>query len=264
VYQARSSESNFGADGKGNEISANAAEYLYSPSDLANAKVRIVGDPGWIQQGSLAAGVDPKNFDYKGFLPDGTINFDSQQVMFEIAWQRPEDYDINTGLADPYSGAYSGNPNLARQSIQSYVYQAVKCVSEFRQGKFEQIIEGSLYNFPIPQQQNTATAKTASVSADADGKTERASDTLTNQRSSDMPTLLGMSALPAPPTIDVVQLSATNSTTTLASVNLIRQRVESTTSNGSVVQALNLPAPPSLLNTDPITNSPSQQMPGEA
>lgn len=264
VYQARSSESNFGADGKGNETSANAAEYLYSPSDLATAKVRIVGDPGWIQQGSVAAGVNPKNFDYKGFLPDGTINFDSQQVMFEIAWQRPEDYNINTGLADPYSGAYSGNENLARQAIQSYVYQARRCVSEFRQGKFEQTIEGSLYNFPVPKQQNTATAQPASVSVDASGETQRASDTLTTSRASNIPTIPGAGPLPAPPAIDTVQLTATGTATALSSVNLIRQDTLPTTSNGTAVQTVNLPAPRVLNAATTITNTPSQQMSGEA
>ena len=264
VYQARSSQSNFGADGKGNETSANAAEYLYSPSDLATAKVRIVGDPGWIQQGSVAAGVNPTNFDYKGFLPDGTINFDSQQVMFEIAWQRPEDYNINTGLADPYSGAYSGNENAERQAIQSYVYQARKCVSEFRQGKFEQTIEGSLYNFPVPNPRNAATAKTASVSVNANGENERASDTLTAQRASDTLTLPGVGALPAPPAIDTVQLSATGAATALASVNLIRQETLPTTSNGSTVQTVSLPAPRVLNAATTVTNTPSQQMSGEA
>ena len=264
VYQARSSESNFGADGKGNETSANAAEYLYSPSDLATAKVRIVGDPGWIQQGSVAAGVNPKNFDYKGFLPDGTINFDSSQVMFEIAWQRPEDYNINTGLADPYSGAYSGNENLARQAIQSYVYMARKCTSEFRQGKFEQTIEGSLYNFPVPQQQNTATTQSASVSADTSGAAERASNPQTVQRASDTLTLPGNGPLPAPPAIDTVQLSTTSAATTLSSVNLIRQGSDPTTSNGSAVQTVSLPAPQVLNAAATVTNTPSQQMSGEA
>ena len=263
VYQARSSESNFGADGKGNETSANAAEYLYSPSDLATAKVRIVGDPGWIQQGSVAAGVNPKNFDYKGFLPDGTINFDSTQVMFEIAWQRPEDYNLNTGLADPYSGAYSGNENLERQAIQSYVYQAKKCTSEFRQGKFEQTIEGSLYNFPVPNPRNAATAKTASVSADTSGVAERAGNPQTAQRASDTLTLPGTGALPAPPAIDIIQLSATGAASTLASVNLIRQGSEPTTSNGSAVQTVNLLAPQVLNAAATVTNTPSQQMSGE-
>lgn len=261
VYQARSSESNFGADGKGNETSANAAEYLYGPSEQGTTKIRIVGDPGWIQQGSVAAGVNPTNFDYRGFLPDGTINFDSSQVMFEIAWQRPEDYNINTGLADPYAGAYSGNANLARQAIQSNVYLAKKCVSEFRQGKFEQSVEGSLYMFPVPQQQNTATAKTASVAANENGLSERSSD-LTSMANNVIP---GAGALAAPAVIDVVNLGGSNATATAtAAVDLIRQSTTPTTSNGSEVQSVNLPAPGVLNAQNQITNTPSQQMSGEA
>ena len=150
TYQARSTESSSGAKGSGNEVSANAAEYLYSPNDLSQVKLRIVGDPAWIMQGSLAEGINAKNFNRSGFLPDGTINFDSQQVLFEIAWQRPQDYNLDTGLADPYA-LVSG----AREPIQSNIYHARKCLSEFRQGKFEQTIEGALYSWPIPAGQNT-------------------------------------------------------------------------------------------------------------
>jgi hypothetical protein len=143
------------------------------------------------------------------------------------------------------------------------VYQARKCTSEFRQGKFEQTIEGSLYNFPVPQQQNTATAQSASVSADTSGAAERAGNPENAQRASDTLTLPGTGALPAPPAIDTVQLSATSAASTLASVNLIRQGSEPTTSNGSAVQTVNLPAPQALNAQTTVTNTPSQQMSGE-
>jgi hypothetical protein len=141
-----------GADVKSNEIAANASEYLFSPGDLSKAKLRIIGDPAWIQQGSLAGGVNTQEFGYSAFLPDGTINFDASQVMFEIAWQRPEDYNLSTGLADPY--ARPGNQ--ARQPQQSNVYQCVKVISEFKAGKFEQTLEGALFMFPVPSGNNTA------------------------------------------------------------------------------------------------------------
>lgn len=152
TYMPASNASRHGADGKGNEIAANASEYLYSPGDLGKTKLRIIGDPAWIQQGSLAGGVNTQEFGYSAFLPDGTINFDASQVMFEIAWQRPEDYNLSTGLADPY--ARPGNQ--ARQPQQSNVYQCVKVVSEFKAGKFEQTLEGALFMFPIPSGKNTA------------------------------------------------------------------------------------------------------------
>lgn len=250
VYQASSSESRTGADGKGNEISSNAAQYLYSPSDLATTKLRIVGDPGWIQQGSLAAGVNTSNFDYKGFLPDGTINFDSQQVMFEIAWQRSEDYDLGTGLADPYS-QFGGTD---RQPLQSFVYQARKCSSEFRQGKFEQTIEGSLYNFPITEQRNTSATQPASVSVETNGKSDRVNDaTLPAEL-----ILPGTGPLLAPSVIDTVQRSVSNITQATGIdpgtiLNAINRPAD-----GNGVTPANVPAP-LILNQSPQTTSQSGQ-----
>jgi hypothetical protein len=152
TYMPASNASRHGADGKSNEIAANASEYLFSPGDLGQTKLRIIGDPAWIQQGSLAGGVNTQEFGYSAFLPDGTINFDASQVMFEIAWQRPEDYNLSTGLADPYSRP----GNQARQPQQSNVYQCVRVISEFKAGKFEQTLEGALFMFPVPSGNNTA------------------------------------------------------------------------------------------------------------
>jgi hypothetical protein len=164
TYMAASSESRQGSAEKGNEIPANASEVLYSPGDMSRTKVRIIGDPGWIQQGDLAGGVSVTEFSYSPFFPDGTINFDANQVMFEISWQRPQDYDIATGLADPYKGAGLE----ARLPLQSTVYQATKVISEFRQGKFEQTIEGSMYFFPIPSKTNTAAATAVNNQSNAE------------------------------------------------------------------------------------------------
>ena len=173
-YAPNSTESLSGAKNTGNEISANAAEYLYDPSSLGEIKLKIIGDPAWIQQGSAFAGVNAKEFNYSAFLPDGTINFDSQQVLFEIAWQRPEDYSLLTGLADPYSRTQKTTGD--RQPIQSYVYQANRCVSEFKNGRFEQTLEGALYMFPNDKGTNTAPTAAAKGAAKAasDGSNDRA------------------------------------------------------------------------------------------
>ena len=161
-YSPRSDQSSQGADGKEFEANANAAEMIYSPADLATAKVKIVGDPAWIAQGNLF--VDLSNnailqqVQSSGFEPDGSISFDTSDVMFEIVWQRPQDYDLATGLADPFSKT---NTQAGRRGVQSRVYQAKTCVSEFRQGKFEQTLEGALKLFPIPGRTNTADTKKA-------------------------------------------------------------------------------------------------------
>jgi hypothetical protein len=176
TFAASSTEDRQGEEGRALEAQANAAEYLYSPGDQGEGRIRIIGDPSWIQQGSLSGGVNIKEFSYSPFLPDGTINFDAQQVMFEIAWQRPNDYDLNTGLADPYAGGNSKD----RLPIQSNVYKANRVISEFRQGKFEQTIEGSLYMFPKPDGTNTVGKIAASNNAlgqAASGANETAAET---------------------------------------------------------------------------------------
>ena len=182
TYAPASNASRQGASGKANEVSASASEYLYSPGDMGIAKVRIIGDPAWVQQGSLAGGVNTAEFGYSAFLPDGTINFDASQVMFEIAWQRPEDYNLSTGLADPY--ARPGNQ--ARQPQQSNVYKAYKVVSEFKSGKFEQTLEGSLYYFPIPSRKNTA-ASAPNQSAAEDSRLARQNAQATATRTNTAP-----------------------------------------------------------------------------
>jgi hypothetical protein len=165
VYSPRSDQSNFGAEGKELEPNANAAEILYNPSDLANAKVRIIGDPAWIMQGSqfkpvTASTVYPAA--RTGFEADGSISFDSQDILFEMLWQRPEDYNLSTGLADPY--AKQTGPD--KKPLQSRVYIATKVTSEFKGGSFEQTLDGSLYLFPIPSGKNAANpSAAASVSA---------------------------------------------------------------------------------------------------
>ena len=170
-YAVTSGQSTQGsADTRLNETAANAADYLFSPGDLANAKIKILGDPDWIQQGSLFKEIkvgESQVADVTGFGEDGSISFETGDVLFEVVWQRPEDYDLNTGLADPYGGGYSGRANKAREPIQSRVYQAVKIISEFRQGAFYQTVEGTLYQFPLPNKQNTVQASSSFVTSDA-------------------------------------------------------------------------------------------------
>ena len=152
-FQPRSGESSQGAAGRTNEIGANAADYLYNPNDLQNVTIQIVGDPAWLQQGEAMGAISARNFNFQPFLPDGTINFDSQQTLFEILINTPNDYDLNTGLIDPNTQSTifengSRQPGAARQS---YVYLCNTCTSEFVKGKFTQTLKGSLMTF-LPDQ----------------------------------------------------------------------------------------------------------------
>lgn len=152
--QTASGQSNMGADNNANEPAANAADQLYNPGDLAECNLTIVGDPAWLQQGEAAIGTNVRDqFYFQPFLADGTINFDSQQIMFEIGYNTATDYDIYTGLANPTRAALK-NPQQFNQAGDTTaptqinrIYLAKEVTSHFRKGKFTQDIKGRLKTF---------------------------------------------------------------------------------------------------------------------
>jgi hypothetical protein len=171
TYGATSGESMQGSKERGNEAAANMADSLYGGADLANGTLRIIGDPAWIQQGSLSSGVTAADLEIGSFLPDGTINFDGEQIFWEVTWNRPDDYDLTTGLA---------SPNGKNNSLGiSRLYLASEVTSEFKQGKFEQTITGPLFNLPKRDGTNKAPGAplpVAQVDRDARGRLTAASD----------------------------------------------------------------------------------------
>lgn len=187
VFQSRSTESSQGGENRTNEIGANAAEYFYNPSDNGETKIKIIGDPAWIQQGHVSGGVDPQAINYSPWNTDGGINFETMDVLFDIRWQNPEDYNLNTGLADP--NRKTGTSFQDRQPKQNVLYRAKSVVSELRQGRFEQTIEGTLYLYPPGSAIGTNTATSANnptqaADQEADSQTTRASDTTPSVRPS--------------------------------------------------------------------------------
>ena len=151
----RSGQSGQGAIGRANEPAANAADYLYSPGDNVEATLSIIGDPAWLQQGEITFGVDSKNFNFKGFNADGTINFDAQQILFEVLFNTPSDYNLNTGLMDPNVPASTSNSNSTATTNsgsqpgglrKSFIFLATTVTSEFVKGKFTQTLKGSKIN----------------------------------------------------------------------------------------------------------------------
>lgn len=148
AYQTRSNESSQGSAGRTNEGAASAAAQLYSPGDLKEAVVTIVGDPAWLQQGEAFVAAAANQWNSNPFLPDGTINFDSQQILFEIIFNKPKDYVLETGLVDvntPQKNLIRRNNEKPRkEAALSRVYITKSVVSEFNRGKFTQTLKGAL------------------------------------------------------------------------------------------------------------------------
>ncbi len=150
-YQPRSGQTSQGADLRTNEPAANLADSLYNPADLAEAKLTIVGDPAWLQQGEASFSAPSKSsFNASAFLPDGTINMDSQQILFEVVVNTPTDYDLSTGIMDVNSRNTNQINNQGKPLNESYVYILAEVTSEFVKGKFTQNIRGTLLQRTTP------------------------------------------------------------------------------------------------------------------
>jgi hypothetical protein len=167
-YQTRSTESSQGADGKTNEPVANAAEQIFNPADFKESVMTIVGDPAWLQQGEAFVGRPIGSSDYfSAFLADGTINFDAGQVLYRVAFNSADDYNLNTGLqtvtgtavsssgagtdATALTGRAGGPAAINRTFVAKEVY------STFAKGKFTQELKGSIL-LEKPQQTMQAAA----------------------------------------------------------------------------------------------------------
>jgi hypothetical protein len=133
-----------------NEPADSAAAFLYSVTDFSEVRMKIIGDPAWMQQGEAAFGVNARTFEFKPFNADGGINYDSQEVTFTVSFSRPTDYNFNTGIMNVNNG--SGAP----QETFTYIAKSVK--NTFSKGQFTQELVGSL----IPQTNNAKNTAAAS------------------------------------------------------------------------------------------------------
>jgi hypothetical protein len=119
-----------------NEPADSAASFLYSVSDFSHVQMKIVGDPAFMQQGEVAFGVNARAFEFSPFNADGGINYDSQEVTFTVSFNRPTDYNFNTGIMNTNSA--SGAPQ------ETFAYIATNCKNVFSKGQFTQELQGSL------------------------------------------------------------------------------------------------------------------------
>ena len=224
---------------------------MYNPNDLQNVTLQIVGDPAWLQQGESFCGASARNFNFNPFLPDGTINYDAQQILFEILINSPNDYNLSTGLIDPntqgtifQNGAQT--PGAARQS---YVYLANNCTSEFVKGKFTQVLKGSLLTY-MPDQTFKENQQSATVVAQAAVNALSSNRQPSNNLTNIVGTLSTPAFLPAAQSLGLQQINravndilGTQSGRPSAIPGL-------PTSSGQVVGAItNIFAPPGRLNS---------------
>ncbi len=108
---------------------------LNSRGDMINVQLRIVGDPHFIKQDDLFLNqnLNPSNSMFVSNNNQSLV-FDSGELYVYLNIQSPIDYNDNTGLAIPGLGKY-------QYSAFNGVYKIITINNEFRQGKFEQVLD---------------------------------------------------------------------------------------------------------------------------
>lgn len=157
-----SGQSNQGGEQNTMEPGANAADFLYG-SDLAKAKITIVGDPAWLPS-HLTQYVSPEMFSAKPFLADGSINSMVSGSYFEITFNTPADYNLQTGLIDASTApSQPGGSNTV-----STLYVASKATHVFKGGKFTQELEGQWITYNASAQVNAPSSVARETKAPVD------------------------------------------------------------------------------------------------
>jgi hypothetical protein len=140
-YYSASGQNRQGGEAKTFEGGANAADSLYG-TNYAEINLSIIGDPAWIPNAQY--GGSSTQFSATPFWPDGTINNSASIPYFEFAWNRPVDYNLETGLMDPGQNNYFSNrrEGIAGLAAEAQTYVAVSTKNVFRGGRFFQELQG--------------------------------------------------------------------------------------------------------------------------
>jgi len=145
------SESEIMGTGESAKPSADAASSLYSPSDQGIAEIKVLGDPAWIQQSEIFYS-NNNGVNYAPFLPDDSINYDSQEPLFQISFNLPTDYDVNGSGTMPvrkFNQLEDFQPGSHR-----FIYRANRIVNSFSNGVFTQQISATQMFDTLRQQNN--------------------------------------------------------------------------------------------------------------
>jgi hypothetical protein len=166
-----------GSTNDANTPTATAADYLYSMADQGTVKIQIVGDPAWLLQGEVK-GITANSVNFNGFYPDGSVCYETQEVVFAINFNAPADYNNAPGSGGPAGGtglmdtvSRSSPINSASGSTQaSAAYRATTIKSTFSKGSFTQELEGTaLTNLNAKQIADASNGRSVKGSAGGNG-----------------------------------------------------------------------------------------------
>jgi hypothetical protein len=144
-FQSAPNASLQGGENNSTIPAATVAERLYNVADVAGARLRITGDPDWIQQDNVFY----TDVNLGAFNADRSINFSSSEALFSILFNRVTDYDLATGLMPTVDLNSSRNEGDAavNEPTENLVWCAQVVTSDFKNGEFTQLIEGTHRHF---------------------------------------------------------------------------------------------------------------------
>lgn len=129
-----------GKQNKGSMINNNVRVQLYSPSDLAMAKMRIMGDPDYLM---TAVGVSQSNSttNFQKFTgPGGSISPYGGQVFVQLKFNTASDYS-NDGLMTVNNQIqFYETDAVSKAGIEGIVYRVQSVDTVFAAGKFTQTL----------------------------------------------------------------------------------------------------------------------------
>ena len=131
---------------------------LYSPVDFQRSEMTIFGDPDFLQQAEIFYSPG----DFQPFMPDGSVNTETSEVLYEVFFRTMEDYNDGSYPKGNDFGEDNGsnpgeailrNPNLkSKQEIeatgtQGLIYRLIRLTTYFSKGVMTQKIHGLLREF---------------------------------------------------------------------------------------------------------------------
>lgn len=149
AYRVVAEASKQGSQGDSTDPSARAAAGIYSFTDLAKVKIKIVGDPDLLLQDwynvnqallnrkttTQAAGGNDSNL----------LNSNFGELYFQVTFLTGDDWNLNEGIAKI-------EPRLGFVRKVSNAYRFTRINSEFQNGRFTQDIEGLILADVNPDQ----------------------------------------------------------------------------------------------------------------
>lgn len=145
--KVNSQENSQGHQTQVNEPASNLASTLFSPADQGRIDIKIIGDPDYIQQNEILfnSEQDIKVNSLQAYLPDGSINYDSRDVVMALRFRTPTQYDeTGTGVMEnpEFSSSSLNNANQKREN--EFLYRVNIVTSTFSKGQFTQNLECTL------------------------------------------------------------------------------------------------------------------------